>query len=197
MTTPQASPDRKMAPEDWSRLSMLYLLGELDAEQNRRVQQQLEAFPQLGEELLRQADVIAALAGAACKPTRPRDAQSNPRVKRWPLVAATVAVAASLAIAVFGVKPGASDRDEVAGQAGSSANVSEFDSSEDLLIARAWASHQHSVTDDLGLVEADSDEAITIAPEEDSLAEESTLSWMFIAVSAGSESLASGATNDG
>jgi hypothetical protein len=185
------------SPESWRQQSMLYLLGELDAEQTRFVEQQLEAFPELGEDLLRQADLIAGLSQAALVPTLPRAAETHPSVTRWPLVASMVAVAACLAILVFGVKPSASDRDTVAAQSGSSAKMSKTSHREDLLIARAWASHQRSVADDLGFVEPDVDEALAITAEDDSLVNESTLSWMFMAVSANSELLASGVRNDG
>lgn len=176
---------------------MLYLLGELDAEQSRHVEAQLEAFPELGEDLLRQADVIAGLSQPACRPTLPRVAESNHQLTRWPLVASMVALAACLAIAIIGFKPGASDQDTVISPFGSSARLSESGNAEELLIARAWANHHRTLVDEVSFVESDIDEAPAIAAEDDSLANDSTLSWMFIAVSAGSDSHAAGVTNDG
>ena len=41
---------------------MLYLLGELETDQAAAFEQQLESSPELGEELLRQADLIADLS---------------------------------------------------------------------------------------------------------------------------------------
>lgn len=189
-------------PEDWDRQSMLYLLGELDAEQTRHVEEQLEAFPRLGEDLLRQADVIAALTAPANQVALSGSGEHHRGAhhrgtRRWPLVASLVAMAACLAMVVLGVKPRAVDQDATADRAGSPANISESGNAEELLIARAWASHQHELADDIGLVEAEIDDAAVITAADDSHANESTLAWMFIAVSAGSEALAPGVTNDG
>ncbi len=182
---------------------MLYLLGELASNQTAALEQQLESSPELGEEFLRQADLIANLSQTLFDAS---EASPLPSTSRWPLVgpvmASLVALAACIALLVINIQPNSVSEHSVAVLSETSPIVAS--SSEDLLIAQAWVDNQFdSVATDIGLVEVDAevDDLVDATLEEPSDID-ATLSWMFIAVSASTNasetnSLETGASNDG
>ena len=182
---------------------MLYVLGELATDRAAALEQQLESSPELGEELLRQADLIANLSLTLCDAA---EATALPSTSRSPLVgpamASLVALAACIALLVINIQPTSVSQDSVAVLSETSPIVAS--SSEDLLIARAWVDNQFdSVATDIGLVDVDAevDDLVDAMAEEPSDID-ATLSWMFIAVSASTNasqanSLETGASNDG
>ena len=176
---------------------MLYLLGELEAEQTATFEKRLESSPQLGAELLRQADVISTLSMTAPKPL-PAPVSIR-RAVRWPVVASIVAIAACIAIMMLGARPSTTVPPSIARLSESSRSESSRDTasvSEDLMIARAWATSQfNEVADDFGLVYPEFDDSIAVADDSSDI--DSTLSWMFVAVSANVDETASLGATDG
>ena len=185
---------------------MLYLLGELATNQTAAFEQRLESSPELGEELLRQADLIANLS---LTPYEAPQATALPSTSRSPLVGpvmvSLVAIAACIALLVINIKPNSVFENSVAGLSETGPIVA--GSSEDLLIAQAWVDNQFdSVTTDFGLVDPEFDDLevddLVDATVEEPSDIDATLSWMFIAVSASTNALEAsaletGATNDG
>lgn len=170
---------------------MLYLLGELPGDQAAQWERRLQASPELGEELLRQADLIAALSLVRSEPALPRVTRGS--MLRWPIVASIVAVAACIVMIVLIEPLGTREREGFAGLGAFPTNDS--GTSEDLLIARAWADSQlHVATDDY--LEFEVDDAVAISADDPSDVD-TTLSWMFTAVSASIDAHSSEATNDG
>lgn len=185
---------------------MLYLLGELAANQTAVFEQRLESSPELGEELLQQADLVANLSVIPCDAPKvlllPSTSRS-PHAK--PIIVALVAVAACIALLVVNIHPSAVSKNSVAVLAETSPAV--VNASEDLLIAQAWVDNQlDSVATDFAWIDPEPDDLVTDAVEDPSDID-ATLSWMFIAVSANATGLESdalesdafqtGATNDG
>ena len=197
MTSTEDSHHRDPVPPSWQHQSMLYLLGELDAEQVKWVEDQLATSPQLGEDLLRQAELIAGLAelppAQAVVPVANRDG----RRIHWTPVAAVAAVAACLAFLILGLSSPSGGSDSDAGRSTASFRQFQTGPSEDLLIARAWASHPLSAIEAPEFVESDVDEADQVTADENPLESESALSWMFVAISANTEALEPGVANDG
>ena len=184
----------------WRDQCLLYLFGELDADQSDEFVRQLESSPELGCELARQAELIEGLAA-------PPVLQSNldptkisvESPVRW-LSFAVLAMAASIIFAMFMMLPNQSNH--VASQ------VVPVEPSEELLIARVWVSNQHE-----GVLKSefadmvDTDLGSESLPDVDSDLD-STLAWMVIAVSTSPDSQNAdldfdagqtrmGATNDG
>ena len=187
MTTPNPS---SPISEKQRQQCMLYLLGELDTEPSATFQQELESSPELGDELLRQADLITALSQTSQRTVAPAVSTTM----RWQIAASIFAViAASFAFIVLGPQPNSPQRDGITSVAVANASVSE-----DLLIARAWAD-SHPIIDaseDLGFGDSLGDDSIAMAAD-DATDIDSTLSWMFIAVSANTDSQSSESANDG
>lgn len=180
---------------------MLYLLGELAANQIKAFEQRLASSPELGQELLRQADLIANLSAISCDGPKviPLPSASRSRFAR-PIMASLVAIAACIALLVVNIQPNSVSENSVAVLAGTPPG--RISVAEDLLIAQAWADNQfHSVATDFAWVEPGFDDLVAVAVEEPSDID-ATLSWMFIAVSANATELETdafetGATNDG
>jgi hypothetical protein len=177
---------------------MLYLLGELDAPQSAAFEQRLASSPELGEQLLRQADVIAGLSVIHNQPELMPTSSST--YSPWSIVASIVAIAACLVIVVLGVKSSSLDADALASRSQSTMpsglSLETSEATEDLLIARAWADSQlNDVSEDFEFAELDMEDALPTAVESSDF--DSTLSWMFIAVSANTDLSEEGAANDG
>jgi len=179
---------------------MLYLLGELATHQATAFELRLASSPELGRELLRQADLIANLSATTCDTltVTPLPFASRSRFA-GPFVASLLAIAACIALFVINIQPHAVSENSVAVLAETSPIVAT--ASEDLLIAQAWVDNQFdSVTTEFGWVDPEVDDLVAAAEEPSDI--DATLSWMFIAVSAGTTALESnpdetGATNDG
>ncbi len=179
---------------------MLYLLGELPADQTAALEQRLAASPELGEELLQQADLIANLSNASCGALTVTPLLSPSRSQlAGPVMVSLAALAACIALIVLNIQPNAVSENSFAVRAETSPIIA--GASEDLLIAQAWVDHQFdSVTADLW-VDPEVDDLVAAAVDEPSDIDD-TLSWMFIAVSGSTTALESnadetGATNDG
>lgn len=169
---------------------MLYLLGELDAEQAQGFEKQLQSSPQLADELLRQAEVIAGLSQLPATSTHVLTTRSPLR-----LVASVLAIAACIALIALGVRTSSPDSGHIASLSTSSSQPSI--PSEELLIARAWAdSRLDQITTDDVLADLGSDDVLAFTAD-DAIDMDATLSWMFIGVSASLDVHPAGATNDG
>lgn len=196
MTQPNPNPDRpaptagKPAMQSSSQRCLLYLLGELDREDAVAFENQLEFSSELGDELLRNADLIATLSSIEYStniiyPTTDTPPSLPVAVERssWWLAASILAVAASLAILLSAV---AFYRSEKAAD------------SEDMLIARAWADSRNDDSFiDLEVSESENDEALTTLFFDDASDVDSALSWMVFAVSTDLSSDQPETTNDG
>ena len=169
-----------------------YLFGECDAIESDAFEQKLASSSSLGDELLRQADTITLLSlrnptgSDKVTPSRPSQLQAS-----WYREAVIVATCVCLSWFIFVLQTKSTkDRASSYSKANAvSAQTTEAkNSSEALLIAKAWAndrsqSYDDSAFDDGILVSDDFDLAL---PSPEAMEEEidATLSWMFIAVSA-------------
>lgn len=194
--------DQEMTPASKSTLSerqqelcLLYLFGDLDAQQTLEFEQQLASSSALNDELLRQAEVIAELGTLDPKSDFLQPvAESSPL--RWPMIA--LATAASLLFAIVALRPNSQLANAPAELAPNDVSLA---SSEDLRIARAWVNHQHedvaNEIKSLEISDAEWSNELTVndfaTAEDDS---DSTLAWMFIAVSENPEA-ESRTSNDG
>lgn len=198
MTAPKPHREEPI-PDSWKNESLRYLLGELSPTETADFEAKLEQQPELAEELANQAEMITALAES---PVESNLLSAPPHAdNRRP--AALVALAVCLAALVIGIWPtsdeqvastnavdpvvAAMETDRTSGDS----NITDVDS-EALLIARAWAEDRTTES----LVEGIVDEAEAGDDTNDSLAEftatgddemDSTLSWMYIAVSSNME----------
>ena len=188
MTTPDPSPQTPSHGQ--SEQCMLYLFGELDADQAAAFEQQLRSSPQLADELMRQSEVIAGLSQSVS--TTPVVASAPSPV---PVLASVLAIATCIVLIVLGVRPSLQERDGMASLPNSAQQPSV--PSEDLLIARAWAaSHFDLFAEDAGTIDLEFDDPLALASE-DTADVDTTLSWMFIGISANIDEHSAGATNDG
>lgn len=181
-------------PDD--ELCFRYLLGELTADKAAQFEQRLATSPELGETLLGQADLINGLS--AVQHHRPAVAATVSQVSRWSIAVSIVAIAACLLVVVLGVRARSADQDALASQQLTTRGVPSVDVTEDLLIARAWAdSRPLQNSDEYDFADLDGDDSILDSEPSDV---DSTLSWMFIAVSTNPELSdigEQGAANDG
>jgi hypothetical protein len=163
---------------------MRYLLGELDAAESASFETELQSSPELGDELLRQADVIAGLGcevsqfGTPAEFSVPVEMASASYTK---LLAPLIAIAASVLLIVVFSKPNNTPSP--------SKTVSE-----DLLIAKAWVAQRYEDTTDELSVDLDE---LSFAESTSASDNEDTLSWMFAAVASSPEDSDWGNSNDG
>lgn len=172
----QPNPDRPIqskevpASPSSSQRCLLYLFGELDRADTAAFEKQLESSPELGDELIYNANLITTLSkldfpAAAVSSSYPQAMGTY----SWRWVASILAIAASLAIfflvaAFYGAK--------------------DLTDSEDLLIARAWASSRVDESFvDWEDPQSDNDEAVMDSLVDESPDVDSVLSWMVFAVS--------------
>lgn len=175
---------------------LLYLLDELTPASRRRFEARLATDRKLGDELIRQADLIATLSqtsplgDAAIEPPR-RD------TRRWRWVAALVSLAASIALG-FQIARIAPPTHSLA----SRDNLSDADrrlqpTNESALFAEAWASSQTiGKSSQDSLAEAAIEDPFDPVPEEPSSDMDSQVSWMFVAIASSDEMQTEGG-NDG
>ena len=178
---------------------MHYLLGELTPSEATIFEQRLESSPAKSDELLKQADLIANLSAASSYDS-PMATALPCSPHSWlakPAIATLVAVAACIALLVANIQPNAVSENSIAALGETSTNATE-----DLLIAQAWVDHQFdSISMNFALDDFEIDDLVT-PPIDDLSDTDSTLSWMFIAVSDGStiletDALEAESTNDG
>lgn len=204
MTTPN-KPTNESARSEASRdQCVLYLLGELTADETEMFEQRLALSPSLCDELLQQADLIANLSACSSRSSRGVTLVSPPRhapLSR-PVLVSLLASAACVVFLLMNVitQRTAVSEGSVAALGETSADVA--NESEDLLIARAWIDNQlGSIATDFAWAEAEVDDPVVNSIDEPT-DPDATLSWMFIAVSASttdldSDALEAEATNDG
>jgi hypothetical protein len=207
MTAPKPHREEPI-PDSWKNESLRYLMGELSPTETAYFEANLEQQPELAQELANQAEMITALAES---PVESNLLSATPHAEnRRPAatVAALVALAVCLAALVIGIWPtsdeqvastngvdpivAAMETDRTSGDS----NITDLDS-EALLIARAWAEDRTTESLVVGIV----DEAEAGDDTNGSLAEftaagddemDSTLSWMYIAVSSNMEEASDG-----
>ncbi|MFK8111554.1 MAG: hypothetical protein AB8B91_05115 [Rubripirellula sp.] len=199
------SPATPNLPDDvWREQCLLYLFGELDAEKSAKFAERLESSPPHADELLRQAEMITALPACDPAPVSAFASESGTLPagsKRWGLV--LVATAASLLLAFVAWQAPVHHVAQVDSQDG----LTNAAVSEELLIARTWAKSRHLDAFEVGLNEFNDFDDVGDAPVElnegnnADLETDSTLSWMFAAVSTNLEidhtNTEKRATNDG
>lgn len=166
--TSETNPNRDHAiNDDADERCLLYLLGELSADQATAFERELEQDKRLQDELVSQSNLLCTLPND--QPTVVA-ADSPATHTSWRLAATVAAVAACLMIAFF-AWPRAIDNEA------SVANAAP----EGLLIAQAWADEPLSdlITD---WHEPDNEMDDTFLPPED---DDSSLSWIVAAAEAG------------
>lgn len=182
-----SSNQQNFLSDTWRDQCLLYLFGELGASQVINFERELASSPELSDELARQAESICLLAPAA------EQTELSERIVKtstnWKVVA-ILATAASILFAILLLRP--SETGRVANQDSRPVGISD-----DLLIAQAWLNNHHSV-----VVEPDENELADWVPIESTTDFESnldsTLSWMFAAVSTSDvEDTDRGVGNDG
>ncbi len=179
-----------------SERCMDYLLGQLSRPDAIALEQQLATSPEWNRELLIQSQLLCALAD----PESPVEVAVSPFQSNslWRRLAAVSVIAAGLLIAVVGSgvwqDDALSDNDHSVASHDEGGNTS---SEETLLIARAWAANHSDFST------PDDELSVSIAEPDwdfdDTLHDDSVMSWMVAAVVADTdaETSPSGATSDG
>ena len=195
MTTAD-SHDEDTLPSAWEDESLLYLMGELSPSRATEFEAKLAEQPELAEVLADQAEMISIVADAAVEPVTPSDVTDPELRRRWPVVTALLAVAACLVGLAIGTLP--NSKDELASSNPDSANAAPFEGEsgvvssvdatksdpETLLIARAWAQERATESSVQGMLSDEEPNAsLTAFPDAGDEEIDSTLSWMYIAVS--------------
>jgi hypothetical protein len=188
-----SSPQNPLS-DTWRKQCLLYLYGELDAAQVADFESKLASSPDLADELARQTEVIcllsAQLTGSELSSAaEPRKNPVEPAAS-WKLYAI---LATAVSILFVGVLMQPAETGKLANQDTNSSRVSD-----DLLIAQAWLNNHHSVaveSDELNEYPAD---WVPIDATDLELNLDSTLSWMFAAVSVSNgDDVKQGVGNDG
>ncbi|TWU57247.1 anti-sigma factor [Rubripirellula reticaptiva] len=158
----------------------LYLLGELAGDDRETFELQLATSPDLADKLVRQADLLLAIAdvrGDLSRPVRLPDQSVAPVTLRGAWISVFIAVAACFVLAVTGIQ------------------LRDSSSTEDVLIAQAWAdsiSGRQATDSDLNFADLSLIDSVLDPADESgadvSLSGESSFDWMCVAVAAGSSS---------
>ena len=205
MTTP--IPHREdPIPDSWKNESLRYLMGELSPSQAAEFETKLEQQPDLAEVLASQAEMITVLADTAIESNSRSTTPRAEDQRSIATVAAMLALAVCLAGLVIGIWPNPNEEVAATNTTDLVAKATETDSTEEdanvtdldseaLLIARAWAEDRVAESRDEAIVAEeeviageDINESLaefTTADDDDEM--DSTLSWMYIAVSSNPE----------
>jgi hypothetical protein len=184
------------AADDQDEACLLYLLDELDVEGRRRFETRLANEPKLGDQLLRQADLISALSRTPSRSEAPIAIPAT-QARPWRWIAAAAAIAACIALAfqiaqMFSSSPSLASRESL-----SDANRSPQPMDEATLIAQAWASSQNiGQTLQEPLADLAADDPYDAMLEDPTSDIDSKVSWMFIAITSSDEMQTEGG-NDG
>lgn len=207
MTTAEPNRNELEASDAQCAESLLYLLGELDTEACKRFEEKLASNADLSDALLQQASLITAVAGCRAvdcpSPQRAASvhaASENAHVdasRRWRWIAAVASVAACIAL-MFQLLRFSSQPGRVASTQFGSKLETAAELEESVLIAKAWASSHHALKSEaVALYAGDSDvdeladphtdETFDLGLDDQSSDIDSTISWMFIAISSSSD----------
>ena len=198
MTTAEPNRNDLDAGDSQDAQCLLYLLGELDAETSKRFEEKLAGNAELSEALLQQASLITAIAQSRAfdRRTLP-DAgskHSHPyETQRWRWIAAVASVAACIALAVQFLQFASPSGTTASTKDGAAVETAAL-LDESVLIAKAWASSQHTLTSETAdsqsgqseldeLAGSHADESYDLVLDDQPSDIDSAMSWMFVAIS--------------